>query len=98
MKTSYLRVPAHEPLQARFLVIDAHNHLWGNWSKAADIVRVMDAVGVVAYCDLTANACVEWREGGYCFGPADIGGFFQEVCARHPDRFQRLLRPGLSQL
>lgn len=68
-------------------MIDAHNHLWGNWDRAAEIVRVLDEVGVVAYCDLTANAHLEWREGGYHFGPTDIDGFFREVCARHPDRF-----------
>jgi len=44
-----------------------------------EIVRVLDEVGIVAYCDLTANARLEWREGGYRFGPAEIGGFFGEV-------------------
>jgi predicted TIM-barrel fold metal-dependent hydrolase len=87
MPTSYLRLLPHEPRRAKFPVIDAHNHLWGHWSKAADIVRVMDEVGVVAYCDLTANASLEWREGGYRFGPADFGGFLAEVCGRHPDRY-----------
>lgn len=87
MKTSYLSLPAHEPRRAKFPVIDAHNHLWGHWRKAADIVGAMDEVGVVAYCDLTANACLEWRESGYRFGPADIDGFFREVCAGHPGRF-----------
>jgi predicted TIM-barrel fold metal-dependent hydrolase len=87
MKTSYLHIPVHELSRSKFPVIDAHNHLWGHWSNAADIVRVMDTVGVVAYCDLTANASLEWREGGYRFGPADIGGFFREVCPAHPGRF-----------
>lgn len=87
MNATYLRVPSQEPARAKFPVIDAHNHLWGHWSKAADILRVLDTVGVVAYCDLTANASLEWREGGYLFGPADIDGFFREVCAAHPGRF-----------
>lgn len=35
MLTSYLHVPAHEPARAKFPVFDAHNHLWGAWSRAA---------------------------------------------------------------
>jgi len=84
VKTSFLQVPSHTPARAKFPVIDARNHPWSNWDRAREIVRreivrVLDEVGIVAYCDLTANARLEWREGGYRFGPAEIGGFFGEV-------------------
>ena len=64
MKTSFLQVPSHTPVRAKFPVIDAHHHLWGNWDRAREIARVLDEVGVGASCDLTANARLEWREGG----------------------------------
>jgi hypothetical protein len=64
MKNSFLQTPCRTPARAKFPVIDAHNHLWGHWDRAGKIVRVLDEVGVDAYCDLTANARLEWREGG----------------------------------
>lgn len=84
---SYLRTAQHEPARARFPVIDAHNHLWGNWTDAERIAKVMDDVGVLAYCDLTANTILTWKAGGYTFGPGDIKGFFERVCKRFPGRF-----------
>jgi len=87
MRRCLLQHEEHVPWKPAFPVIDAHNHLWGKWSNADQILRVMDQAGVVAYCDLTANACVEWLGGGYRFGATDINGFFREVCDRHPGRF-----------
>ena len=40
-----LNLPSHVPQTARFPVIDAHNHLFGERS-AEDLISVMDAVGV----------------------------------------------------
>jgi predicted TIM-barrel fold metal-dependent hydrolase len=67
--------------------VDAHNHLWGDWSKVGRFVEIFDQVGVAAYCDLTANVTVEFRDGGYVIGPGDIGRFFDECVDRHPGRF-----------
>ncbi|MHC4717441.1 MAG: amidohydrolase family protein, partial [Planctomycetota bacterium] len=83
---SYLVRPAHVPDKAAFPVIDAHNHLWGE-RDVDEIVRTMDAVGVVSYCDLTANARIAWAEGGYTLTAGDIGEFFSRVADAHPGRF-----------
>lgn len=74
------------PLCAAFPVVDAHNHLWGNW-KVNDIVEVMDEVGIVAYFDLTANANMRWIGGGYSVGQGRIEDFFDNCAAKHPGRF-----------
>ena len=86
-ESCYLFKTDHIPERARFPAIDAHNHLWGTWDSLASVVRIMDAVGVVAYCDLTANLNIQWVEGGYDFHRADIGNFFERVVERHPGRF-----------
>ena len=75
------------PQQARFPVIDAHNHLWGAWKKVGKIVEVMDAAGVALYCDLTANISLAWVEGGYEFSPGDINAFFTNADDPYPGRF-----------
>jgi hypothetical protein len=83
----YLFKTDHIPERARFPVIDAHNHLWGNWEDVERIVQIMDAVGVLAYCDLTSNLALQWVEGGYDFQPADIGDFFEKTVDRFPGRY-----------
>ena len=75
------------PERARFPVVDAHNHLWAAWDKVDDTVRVMDAVGVAAYCDATSNLSIRWEGGGYRFEQGDPGPFLDQVVARHPGRF-----------
>jgi predicted TIM-barrel fold metal-dependent hydrolase len=74
------------PLRAAFPVVDAHNHLWGNWDVGR-IVNIMDEVGVLTYCDLTANVHVSWVEGGYSIGPGRIEDFFDNCAADYPGRF-----------
>ena len=87
MKKCYLFREEHIPAQARFPVIDAHNHLWGKWETVDDVVRVMDEVGVLAYCDLTSNISIAWGEGGYKIAPGDIAGFLEHCVERYPGRF-----------
>ena len=83
----YLVRDEHVPLMARFPVIDAHNHLWANWATVDNVVGVMDAVNVAAYCDLTANISISWGEGGYILGSGRIEDFFRNCAERHPGRF-----------
>ena len=47
----YLVRQEHIPQKAAFPVIDAHNHLWGDWD-VEKIVRAMDEVGVAGYGDM----------------------------------------------
>jgi predicted TIM-barrel fold metal-dependent hydrolase len=83
----YLFREEHVPTKAAFPVVDAHNHLWAAWEKVDDVVRVMDEVGVVAYCDLTSNITVNWGEGGYVPGAGDIAQFRENCANRFPGRF-----------
>jgi len=75
------------PEKAAFPVIDAHNHLWGDWSAAEDIVEIMDRVGVACYSDLTANISLNWGQGNYKFQEGDITLFFKKVEEHFPGRF-----------
>lgn len=85
----------HVPDKAVFPVIDAHNHLWGNW-QVNKIVAVQDAVGVVSQCDLTANLDITFAEGGYVFNPAPIEDFFTKCADRFPDRFYCFTMAGFT--
>ena len=82
----YLVNQEHIPQKAKFPVIDAHNHLWGNWNDLALIVETFNQVGIACYCDLTANVAIEFKDGGYVIQPGDIRHFFQES-ERYSGRF-----------
>jgi predicted TIM-barrel fold metal-dependent hydrolase len=83
----YLVRKEHIPVRAACPVIDAHNHLWGQWDNVDEYVRVMDEVGVAQYADLTSNLNLKFVSGGYEFAPADIETFFEKCADRHPGRF-----------
>ncbi len=87
MTRSYLVGREQIPPKAAFPVIDAHNHLWAKWETLEKVVKVMDAVGVAIYCDLTSNVSIAWGGGGYTIAPGDIGKFFSECADRYPHRF-----------
>ena len=52
---SMLRRPEHIPERAKFPVVDAHNHLFGDPS-AEELLAVMDQVGVRTFVNVTGNA------------------------------------------
>ena len=72
--------------KAAFPVIDAHNHLWGNW-QVERVIETLDEVGVVSYCDLTGNVRIEFAGGGYTIQPGNISDFFDNCSDRYPGRF-----------
>lgn len=74
------------PVRPAVAVIDAHNHLWGNFDVST-MVEVMDLAGVVSYCDLTANVHISWKDGGYSLGPGKIEEFFAQCDGKYPGRF-----------
>ena len=87
MKTKcYLFRKEHIPAQAAFPVIDAHNHLWGDWNVGR-VVEIMDTVGVISYCDLTANVHIEMKQDGYTISRGRIEDFFERCVAKYPARF-----------
>ena len=85
-KETYLISKKHIPEKAAFPVIDAHNHLWGDW-QAKKIVKVMDKVGVISYCDVTGNVRIEFSEGGYIIKPGNIHEFLKNCPEKYPGRF-----------
>ncbi len=86
MQTSDDKFEQDKISRAAFPVVDAHNHLWGNWDLAR-IDEVMTRMGVVSYCDLTANVHVSWVEGGYGIGQGKIEDFFANCEANYPGKF-----------
>jgi uncharacterized protein len=85
-KKTYIRNRQTPILRAAYPVIDAHNHLWGNW-QVDRIVKTLDEVGVAQYCDLTANVKIEFSGGGYMIHPGNIQDFFQHCDEKFPGRF-----------
>jgi len=86
MTPNYLVRPESIPARAAWPVIDAHNHLWAKWDSLANVVKVMDEVGVSAYCDLTSNVTIQWGGGGYLLSAGKIENFFANT-ASHLGRF-----------
>lgn len=86
MRKNYLHTKRSRIEKASFPVIDAHNHLWGNLNTKK-VIETMDAAGIVKYCDLTGNVHLEFADGGYVVGPADIHDFFEMNKQYHPERF-----------
>ena len=71
--------------KAAFPVIDAHNHLWGNW-QVDKVIETMNEVGIVSYCDLTGNVRIEFSEGGYVINPGNISDFIENCSLKYPGR------------
>lgn len=69
-----------------FPVIDAHNHLWGNW-QLERVIETHDEVGVISYCDLTGNVRIEFSGGGYVIQPGNLSDFFENCSDKYPGRF-----------
>ena len=86
VKRIYIENKSTAITKAAYPVIDAHNHLWGNW-QVDRIITTMDEVGVVSYCDLTANVKIEFAGGGYIINPGNINEFIQNCTEKYPGRF-----------
>ena len=85
-KKNYLITNSTVITRAAFLVIDAHNHLWGNW-QVDRVLKTMDEVGVISYCDLTGNVHIEFADGGYVISPGNISDFLENCAIKYPGRF-----------
>ena len=94
-QSCYLFRDEHIPPRAAFPCVDAHNHTWGRW-QAEKIVRVMEQVGVVSYCDLTANVRLTFEQGGYVLGPGDIREFFDNCGCAYPGKFYCFTMAGFA--
>ncbi len=81
-----LRRPAHIPEKARFPVIDAHNHLFADM-PAEEMTRVMDAVGVRIFLNITGNCALPFDNKGYTIRRRDLGVYDEKWMKRFPGRF-----------
>ena len=66
--------PAHIPEKARFPVIDAHNHLFADM-PAEEMTRIMDAVGVRVFLNLTGNCALPFDDKGYTIRRRDFADY-----------------------
>ena len=81
-----LRRPTHIPERARFPVIDAHNHLFGD--PAADtMIATMDAAGVEKFLNVSGNVTMPIEHGGYVIRRRPFSEFRQGWMERYPGRF-----------
>jgi predicted TIM-barrel fold metal-dependent hydrolase len=81
-----LRVAAHIPQQARFPVIDAHNHLFGDLPPQ-QLVDVMDAVGVRAWVNVTGNTTMPLVNNTYTIARRELNYFLEHYVRAYPGRF-----------
>ena len=82
----YLVHDQHIPERAAFPVIDAHNHMWGSL-QAEQMIKIMDALGILSYCNLTPQARFTWSGGGIGVHWGKIEDFFANFVSRYPSRF-----------
>lgn len=83
---SLLNVPAHIPQWAKFSVIDAHNHLFGEL-PADQLIEVMDAVGVELWVNVTGNVTMPLENNTYTIARREFGVFAENYIDRYPGRF-----------
>ncbi|MHC4403333.1 MAG: amidohydrolase family protein [Planctomycetota bacterium] len=91
-----LEVPAHVPPKARFPVIDAHNHLFGDL-EAEQLIEVMDAVGVQVWVNVTGNVTLPLENNTYTLVPRDLSHFIEHYVKKHPGRFAALTMADFAQ-
>ncbi len=91
-----LRVESHVPQQARFPVIDAHNHLFGDL-PADKLIEVMDAVGVRVWVNVTGNTVLPLVNNTYTIARRELSVFMDEYAGRYPGRFAALTMADFAQ-
>ena len=83
-----LNVAAHVPQRARFPVIDAHNHLFGEL-PAEKLIEVMDAVGVRTWVNVTGNTTMPLVNNTYSIARRELGYFMEHYVRRYPGPVRR---------
>lgn len=86
---SLLQLPEHVPRAARFPVVDAHNHLFGD-VDAREMLQVMDEVGVAVFVNVTGNTRLPFDQKGYTIERRDFRVYAGSHLRRHPRRFAAL--------
>ena len=91
-----LSLPSHEPQKARFPVVDAHNHLFGDL-PAEKLIEIMDAVGVRVWVNVTGNVTLPLENNTYTIRRRDLDHFAEHYMKRYPGRFAALTMSDFAQ-
>src|SRR4030043_91651 len=83
---SLLHVPEHLPEKARYPVVAAHNHLFGD-RPAAEMLAAMDAAGVAVFLNVTGNVSLPFDETGYSIRRRELDVYLEGWVRPHPRRF-----------
>lgn len=83
---SLLNLEDNTPQQARFPVIDAHTHLFGD-VPPSELVGAMDESGVRVFLNVTGNVRLPYDESGYTIERRDLEVYLDTYCRPHPGRF-----------
>lgn len=81
-----LKRPDNTPERARFPVIDAHNHLFADYS-ARQLLEVMDAVGIRTWVNVSGNCTLPYSNNCYTIQRRPIDVFMNDYVKAHPGRF-----------
>ena len=82
--------------RARFPVIDAHNHLFGE-RPAEKLIEVMDAVGVSLWVNVTGNTTLPLVGNTYTIVRRGLDYFMEHYVRRYPGRFAALTMADFAQ-
>jgi predicted TIM-barrel fold metal-dependent hydrolase len=91
-----LKVAEHVPKRARFPVIDAHNHLFGELPPEK-LVEVMDAVGVRTWVNVTGNTTLPLVNNTYSIARREFGFFKERYVEPYPGRFAAMTMADFAQ-
>lgn len=94
--TCLLKVASHVPERARFPVIDAHNHLFGEL-PAEELIQLMDAVGVQTWVNVTGNTTMPLVNNTYSIARRELGCFIENYVRRYPGRFAAMTMADFAQ-
>jgi len=83
---SLIHLADNTPKQARYPVIDAHNHLFGD-VPASELVGALDEVGVRVFLNVTGNVKLPYDEKGYTIERRDLDVYLDNYCRAYPGRF-----------
>ncbi len=91
-----LNLAENIPQTARFPVIDAHNHLFGELPPE-ELVAVMDAVGVETWVNVTGNTTMPIENNTYTIARRDLDHFMEHYARAYPGRFAALTMSDFAQ-
>ena len=91
-----LKVAEHIPQQARFPVVDAHNHLFGDL-PADKLIELMDAVGVETWINVTGNTTMPLVNNTYSIARRGLECFVENYVQRYPGRFAAMTMADFAQ-